>query len=359
MTHVPSRYARTAELEALCAALAKHDAIYATHSRGNGFSGAAEAADLGRASGAKIQYSHVALNRPEHWGSAERLLDVFGEARHDGVDIACDVYPYDASASALTQYLPAWVQEGGVKAMSGRLADPAIMQRAEDELAAGWGADGQIPWFWDRVMLARTDVGTARRRTRNEGDGERDYRIVLDAPEGISIEEAAAHAGVSAARYVLELCREGGNRVQVVLFYRTEADMRAFLRYEHTVVGSDGSAIAYEQHGRRPHPRAFGAHARVLGRYTRELADLDLATAVHKMTGAVADRMGITDRGTLQPGRAADIVIFDPGTVTDNATFGDPCRAPSGIAHVVVNGEIVIDAGVQTSARPGKVLRSR
>ncbi|WP_165367904.1 N-acyl-D-amino-acid deacylase family protein, partial [Phytoactinopolyspora endophytica] len=340
LTYVPSRYAGSVELDALCVILAEHDAIYATHSRGHGFSDVAEAAALGRVSGARVQFSHVALNEPKSWGRAGELLAQFDDARASGVDIACDVYPYDASASALTQYLPPWVLDGGVAAMRDRLADAETMDRAETDLARGWGDGGRIPWFWDRVVLARTDG-------------------VLDAPEGVSIESAAADAGWSPARYVLQLCREGGNRVQVVLFYRTEDDMRAFLRYEHCTLGSDGSAIPYEQHGRKPHPRAFGAHTRVLGRHTRELGDFDLPTAVHKMTGAVADRLSLRDRGILRPGLAADITVFDPAVVADQATFLDPCRPPIGVDYVVVNGELTIDGGRQTAARPGKVLRSR
>lgn len=223
------------------------------------------------------------------------------------MDAACDVYPYDASASDLTQYLPAWVQEGGVSVMRERLGDAGTMRRAKTDLTDGWGEDGRIPWFWDRVMLART-AGIA------------------GAAEGATIEAAADEADMSPARYVLELCRDGGNRVQVVLFYRTEEDMRTFLRYEHCTLGSDGSAIQYKQDGRKPHPRAFGAHARMLGRHVRELSDLDLSAAVHKMTGAVADRLGPRDRGILRSGLVADIAVFDPGTDADQATYVDPCR---------------------------------
>lgn len=340
LTYVPSRYAETAELAALCTALAQHDAVYATHSRGDGFSAMTEAVELGRATGARVQYSHIALNEPKSWGRAGELLAVLDGARADGVDVACDVYPYDASASALTQYLPAWVQAGGPAAMRARLSDEDTLRHAEVDLAIGWGEGERIPWFWDRVVLARTDG-------------------IAGASEGATLEAAAAEAGRSPARYVLELCREGGNRVQVVLFYRMEEDMRTFLRYEHCTLGSDGSAIPYEQKGRKPHPRAFGAHARLLGRYVRELGDLALGEAVHRMTGAVADRLRLRDRGRLRPGLAADIAVFDPVTVSDEATFLDPCRPPIGVRHVVVNGEIVIDAGSQTPARPGKVLRSR
>lgn len=340
LTYVPSRYAGTAELEALCCTLAEHDALYATHARGNGFSGVVEAVGLGRSSDVRVQYSHIALNEPKSWGRSAELLELFDDARAEDVDAACDVYPYDASASALTQYLPAWVQEGGVAGMRERLADADVMSRAERGLAAGWGEGGRIPWFWDRVVLARTDG-------------------IAGAIEGVTIEAAAAAAGTTPSRFVLELCREGGNRVQVVLFYRTEDDMRTFLRYPQCTIGSDGAAIPYAADGRKPHPRAFGAHARVLGRHVRELGDLTLAEAVHKMTGAVAERLGLRDRGTLRPGMAADIAVFDPLTVSDQATFLHPSRPPIGVRHVVVNGELVIDDGAQTTARPGKVLRSR
>ncbi|NED94986.1 amidohydrolase family protein [Phytoactinopolyspora alkaliphila] len=345
LTYVPSRYASTGELEALCAVLADADALYATHARGGGPSAIQEAVELGRACGVRVQYSHIAINEPDDWGRAGVLLGLFDDARRGGVDIACDVYPYDASASALTQYLPPWVLEGGVEAMRARLADASTMRRAERDLAAGWGEHARVPWYWDRVVISRTAEGPV-------ASGR--------APaEGATIEKAAAGAGLTPERYVLELCRAGGNRVQVVLFYRTEADMREFLRHPSTVIGSDGSALPFEQHGRKPHPRAFGAHARVLGRYCRQTGDLDLATAVHRMSGAVADRLGLTDRGRLSRGAAADIVVFDPRTVADQATFTDPGRPPSGIVHVVVNGELVVHAGVQTPARPGRVLRSR
>ncbi|WP_162606247.1 N-acyl-D-amino-acid deacylase family protein [Jiangella asiatica] len=340
LTYVPSRYADTAELTALCRMLARHDRLYATHARGSSVDAIDEAGRLGRDTGARIQFSHLAINEPDRWGRAGELLTVIDRHRDDGVDLAADVYPYDASASALTQYLPAWVHEGGVDAMRTRLADPSVLRRAEAELAAGWGDGGRIPWFWDRVILARTDG-------------------VLDAPEGATVLRAAEAAGVSEARYVLELCRAGGNRVQVVLFYRTEDDMREFLRHPQTLVGSDGSALPYEQDGRRPHPRAFGAHARVLGRYVRELGDLELATAIHSMTSAVADRLRITDRGVLRPGLAADAVVFDPATIADRATYLDPGRPPIGVTHVLVNGRLVIDDGAQTAERPGRVLRAR
>ncbi len=345
LTYVPSRYAPTDELVSLCETLARRRRIYASHARDRDLHGddhryapLEEALNLGRATGARVQYSHAAINTPAQWGSAGLWTARFEQAVHAGVDAAFDVYPYDASSSALTQYLPAWVQEGGVAAMRARLSDPAVMERAEAELAQGWSAH-RIPWLWDRVVLARTDG-------------------LLDAKEGQSIQAAAAQAGMTPARYTLELCRAGGNRVMVVLFYRTEEDMRTFLTCRHAVMGSDGSAICFDQGSRRPHPRNFGATARVLGRFVRELRDLDLGIAIAKMSGRVAERLRMRDRGTLAPGLAADVVLFDADEVRDRATYLAPCQQASGIVHVFVNGVPVITDGKQTDARPGRVLRA-
>lgn len=345
LTYVPSRYAPTSELVSLCETLARRGRLYASHARDRGRDGddhrygpLDEALHLGRTTGVKVQYSHAAINTPSEWGTARAWTDCFEAAVAQGVDAAFDVYPYDASSSALTQYLPAWVQEGGVAAMRERLSDEAVMARAEADLAQGWSAH-RIPWLWDRVVLARTDG-------------------VLGAVEGTDMAKAAAQAGKTAERYTLELCREGGNRIMVVLFYRTEQDMRTFLCCRHAMVGSDGSAIPFDQGSRQPHPRNFGASVRVLGRFVRDLQDLDMATAIAKMTGAPAARLGMKDRGLLAPGMAADVVVFDPQEVRDRGTYLAPCQRASGVSHVFVNGQAVVVDGEQTVARPGRVLRA-
>ncbi len=345
LTYVPSRYAPTEELVSLCETLAQRQRLYASHARDKDLLGddhrygpLNEALHLGRTTGARVQYSHAAINSPSEWGSAGQWTERFDQAVQQGLDAAFDVYPYDASSSALTQYLPAWVQEGGVAAMRERLLDEEVMARAQADLALGWSAH-RIPWLWDRVVLARTDG-------------------LLGTREGQSIEAAAAVAGMTPERLTLELCRDGGNRIMVVLFYRTEEDMRTFLTCRHSVMGSDGSAICFDQGSRQPHPRNFGATARVLGRFVRELQDLDLATAIAKMSGRVAERLRLHDRGTLATGKAADIVVFDPNEVRDRATYLAPCQQASGVSHVFVNGVAVLTNGRETNSRPGRVLRA-
>ena len=343
LTYVPSRYADIDELVALGKILKKHNRVYASHSRdydilGNDdfFGVVNEALEVGRRSLVRVQYSHASINHPDRWGMASKWTDLFANAVRSGVDACFDVYPYDASSSALTQYLPAWVQADGIHAMAERLADPETFARAEKDLAKGWGAM-QIPWQWNRVMLSAT-----------EG--------LLDTKAGQRIYEAARERNLTPEHLVLELCRLGGNRVMVVLFYRTEEDMRTFIRSPHSMICSDGSAIAFKQSKALPHPRSYGAAVRALGFIGREKHDLPLEEIIYKMSGKVASHMGIHDRGVLAVGKAADIVAFDPATVKDQATFTQPGQPPIGIEYVIVNGQIAVAGGVQSEVRAGKVL---
>jgi N-acyl-D-amino-acid deacylase len=338
LTHVPSAYGDEREVTALIEVVAEHDALYATHMRSSGteMEAVEEALRSATSAGARLQISHAAINHPDRWGRASAFVALIEDARRRGLDVGFDVYPYDASSSSLTQYLPAWVQDGGTEAMRARLAEPQVRARAEQEFAAGWF--GGIPWLWDRVQLCRTGPGD-------------EWCI------GLTIAAAAASRGVEPAAFALELCLEHGNAAGVVLFYRTEDDVRTFLAHPLAVVGSDGSAVPFEQGEDRPHPRGFGTYPRVLGRYVRDQQLLSLPTAIHKMTGAVADRLQLSDRGWVRPGLVADLVVFDPATVIDTATFTSPAQPPVGIRYVVVNGQLAVDDAVQTPVRAGSVLR--
>jgi N-acyl-D-amino-acid deacylase len=342
LTHVPSAYGNEAEVTELVRVVASRGALYATHARIDddidGFGSVEEAIRTARAAGARLQYSHAAINHPDRWGRADEVTALFEEARESGMDVGFDVYPYDASSSSLTQYLPPWVQDGGTEQMRERLADPEVLARAERDLAAGWF--GGIPWLWDRVLIIRTGAG--------------DEWCV-----GKRLDEAAATAGMTPAAFTLHLCLKHGNDAGVVLFYRTEEDMQTFLAHPMSMVGSDGSAVALDQGSLLPHPRGFGTYPRILGRYVRELGILPLTDAIRKMTGAVADRLQLSDRGIIREGLVADLVLFDPDVVIDNADFATPTRPPSGILYVMVNGELAVDEGHQTDARAGRVLRRR
>jgi N-acyl-D-aspartate/D-glutamate deacylase len=337
LTLVPSSFGDFDEVAALARVLASHGALYATHSRSippDERASVAEAIDIGRQTGVSVEFSHLAINRPERWGCGAELLTMFEEARAEGIDIFFDVYPYDASSSPLTQYLPPWVTAGGTEAMRSRLADAAKRRRALDDMAMGW-FDG-IPWLWDRFVVS----------------GSPDGEFV-----NLTLDELSAREGIEPYELTLRLCERYGNELNVVLFYRSEIDVERFVAHPLSVIGSDGNAISLEQSDGCPHPRNFGTFPRVLGSYVRDRGVLDLSDAVRKMTGEPARRLGLEDRGTLTVGSVADIVVFDPESVIDNADFGQGATAPTGIETVIVGGSVVLDRGIIGTDRPGRVLR--
>ena len=337
LTHVPSSYGDFDEVAALARVLAARGALYATHARMGApdeRASVAEAIDIGRQTGVTVEFSHLAINRPDRWGTGAELLALFDEARDEGIDIFFDVYPYAASSSSLTQYLPPWLQAGGTQAMCDRLAIPEQRQRAIDDMGEGWF--GGIPWLWDRFVVSSCPDG---------------YGLAK------SLEELSVDEGVEPYELTLQLCERYGNELQVVLFYRDEEDVAKFLAHPLSVIGSDGNAIPLDQPTACPHPRNFGTFPRVLGLYAREKGVLEMTDAVRKMTGEPARRLGLTDRGTLAVGTAADIVIFDPVTVIDNSEFGQSADRPTGIDVVIVAGVVMVDHGDIASERPGQVLR--
>lgn len=338
LTVVPSAYGDPDEVLELVRVVADRDALYATHCRenaGEGFPAVEEAVSTSLDAGVRLQFSHAAINEPSKWGRADDVIELFERARRQGVDIGFDVYPYDASSSALTQHLPSWLQAGGIEAMRERISHRVERKRALREL--GEGFMGGIPWFWDRVVISRGGPGD-------------DWCV------GMTIEKAAESAGVSPENLTLDLCLEYGNSIQIVLHYRDESDVAKFIAHDLSCIGSDGLALPFDQGDLKPHPRSFGTFPRLLGHYVRERGLLSLTDAVRKMTGAVAERLQLKDRGVLRKGDFADLVVFDPREVIDTATYADPARRPVGITHVLVNGQFVVEGGNQTDARPGKLL---
>ena len=337
LTHVPSAYGAYDEVVALAHVLATNGALYATHSRISGDperGSVGEAIDLGRETGVTVEFSHLAINNPDRWGTGAELVKQFDEARESGIDIFFDVYPYHASSSSLTQYLPPWVQAGGTEALRARLADPNQRAKALDDMTDGWFSG--IPWLWDRFVISGAPDGYGMAK---------------------SLEELAAETATDPYELTLQLCERYGNELQVVLFYRVEEDVETFLAHPLAIVGSDGNAIPIHQPADRPHPRSFGTFPRVLGRYTRERGVLSIEEAVNKMSAEPARRLGLSDRGVIRKGAMADLVVFDPDTVADTTDFGQVPTAPIGIDHVIVSGTVMVDSGTISDERPGTVLR--
>jgi N-acyl-D-aspartate/D-glutamate deacylase len=339
LTYVPSMYATATELVAMATALKRWNRLYATHARytaGAGLSPMTELAELSRDTGVRAQYSHIALIEPSTWGLAGEACRVFEQAVAAGDDVAFDLYPYEASSSNLTQYLPAWVADGGIEAMRRRLADVPTRARAVADVARGWF--GGIPWDWDTVVVSRTPAGG------------RDL-------VGRSI-AALADGGRGTAEVMVDLCDTFGNELQVVLVTRRADDVATFLAHPLATLGSDGFALPLSLGADAPHPRSFGVHARWLGRYVRSERLVPLESAIAKLTSRPAQRLGITDRGVLAVGLAADIVVFDSECIQDTATFDAPARPPIGVNDVVVNGCHAVAAGRSTGRRAGRLLRA-
>jgi N-acyl-D-amino-acid deacylase len=343
LIYAPGSYAETAEVVALARVVARHRGFYASHIRGEGatlIEAVSEAIAIGRDADLPVQVSHVkAAGRP-NWGKVADALALIDAANDAGVDVMADVYPYIASSTSLSAILPGWALEGGVPAMLARLIDPVQRVRLRREIEAP--ANNQ-PYAervgWDNVMIAWAPQ-------RPDAQGHR-------------ISEIAAARKIDAIDAVFELLRDAEGRVSIIQFQMDERDLRRALVHPRVMIGSDGSSLApYGEMGRgKPHPRSYGTFPRVLGAYVREHRLLSLGQAVHKMTGLPARRLGLRDRGVIRVGARADLVVFDPKRVADEATYEEPHRYPTAIDHVIVNGRFVIKDGQHTGSLPGRVLR--
>jgi len=334
LIYTPSVFAKTEEIVELAKVLSGYGGIYFSHIRGEGetlIAAVEEAVRIGGEAGVPVQIAHFKASGKPHWGKTEGSLRVVAEGRGEGVDVTFDQYPYIASSTGLAAFMPHWAQEGGADSLLERLKDPEIRKRiAEDR--------GGIYRTWDAIMIA-----SAKNHTEYEGK---------------RISEIAELEGKEPYEAVFDLLLAEDAQVSVVSFGMSEEDVRRVMQSPHGMVGSDGSAAApWGILGRgKPHPRFYGTFPRIIGHYVRE-GVLSLQEAVRKMSSAPAQRIGLRDRGLLREGFKADIAIFDPAKVNDDATFVDPHQFAAGIPYVIVNGVAVVDGGDHTGALPGKALR--
>ena len=344
LIYAPSGFAQTDELIELARMAGESGGLYASHIRNEstGLLGAVgEAIEIGRGAGVPVQIAHHKASGKSAWGLVHESLALMDRARAEGVDVAVDQYPYIASSTGLTSVLPQHALEGGREAIAARLRDPgqrAALRREIYESRPDYERmEEGSGWF--NVLVARC-----------RGDR---------ALEGRRLGEAAVERGTDPFDLACEALLASDCYVPCVFFSMCEEDVRTVMQWPHTMVGSDASSVApYGQLGEgRPHPRAYGTFARVLGRYVREQGVLPWESALHKMTGQPAERLGLKQRGFLRSGCWADVVVLDPAAVQDEATFVDPHQYASGIEHVLVNGVPVIRGGEHTGALPGRVLR--
>jgi N-acyl-D-amino-acid deacylase len=337
LIYPPSSYAETDELIALSRMVAAQGGIYASHIRDEGdklFEAVGEALTIGRRAGVRVQLSHHKAAGKPNWGKVHTSLEMIEQARAEGIQVSADQYPYIASSTGLSVVLPGWAHEGGLAKMSERLASPAIRQRIANDAKFNQRD-------WESIMV----VGCKSDRSL----------------QGKTIREIAEQSDKAPVQVVCDLLVANDVTVQIVIFMMSEEDVRTVMPMPWVFAGSDAGAraptglLAQVKY----HPRAYGTFPRLLGRYVRELQIMKWEEAIAKMTERPAQMLGLDRRGALRLGYYADIVVLDPASITDTATFAEPIQFPSGIDYVIVNGVITVDHGQHTGARAGQVLRKK
>jgi N-acyl-D-amino-acid deacylase len=339
LAYAPGRYATTDELIALAQAAAGWGGIYATHIRDEADSvleALEEAIRIGQRARIPVNIWHLKVTGKHNFGRMAEVVKRIERARAEGVDIAANVYPYLAGMNDLTADLPGWAVAGGTEAMLERLRNKGQRELIEVEVANGW-PDADMP---ERITVIACEHPEAK------------------AAEGKTLDQLAKARGVTAAAALVDLVLADRGDTFVTRLYIDEADLRLAMRQPWTSFGTDAAALAVDGPlaSDGTHPRAFGSMPRVLGSYVREAQLFSLEEAVRKMTSLPAARLGLSERGLLRPGMAADVVVFDPAGVADTASYENPHQYPLGIETVLVNGQVVLRDGIRTEARPGRPL---
>jgi len=341
LIYPPGRFASTDEVIELAKVAGQYGGIYISHMRQEGLEvldSVAETIRIGEEGGLPTQITHHKIVGAPMWGRSVDTLALVDAARARGVDVSIDQYPYTASSSTLSIMFPGWSLDGGREALIARLQDGEQRAQIKEGIVRNIEVDrgGNDP---ANVVLA----DCAHDSTLN----------------GLNLSEILRQQGrdashENAAELLMELLE--GSNCRAVFHAMSEEDVRRIMQHPVTMTASDGAIEAPTE--RKPHPRYYGAFARVLGRYVREENLIPLHTAIHKMTRLPAERMGLTDRGRIEVDAVADIAVFDSQTVIDKATFEDPHQYAEGMHHVFLSGEAVLLNGEMTGARPGRVLRS-
>jgi N-acyl-D-amino-acid deacylase len=346
LIYVPNMYANTKELIELGKVAAKYGGIYTSHIRGEGAHGVQaiqEAIQISIKANLPAHILHFKVDGKDNWGHMGQQIKTIEEARSNGVDITADQYPYIAAMTGLEQCLPPRYLEGTSQQIVARLKTADARSRIREDISnglPGW-EDNEVKSVggWHGVMVA-----SCQKPENKKYEGQR-------------MDEVAKMMGKDPVDALCDLLISEQGSAEAIYFSMSEPDVELAMKQPWVGIGSDGSAVSPEMlFVGKPHPRFYGTFPRVLGVYVREKKVLTLPEAVHKMTGLSAKIVGLTDRGLLKPGMAADITLFDPKTVIDKATFENPAQYPVGIPYVIVNGVVVIDKGEHTGAKPGRVL---
>ena len=338
LIYPPGSFASTEELIAFARPAGERDGYYFSHIRGEGetlLKAVAEAILIGRETGAAVQISHFKASDRENWKKSAPALALIREARAEELDVTADMYPYLASSRSLSALLPEWAHQGGKPALLARLANGEARQRVTADFKSAHPSRNLL---WSAVLIGSS--------SRN-----REY-------QGRRVDELAAEAGKSPEDWVLDALLEAEGHIDMIHFGMSEENRKAELRHPAMMIGTDGYGLPIDGPLTQglPHPRSYGTFPRILGGYVREQGVITLEEAIWKMSGLPALKLRWTDRGLIKEGYRADLVILNPDTVIDHATYQAPRQYAAGIHHVIVNGRLVIHDGVHTRALPGRVL---
>ena len=341
LIYAPGFYATTNELIALAEVAADYDGLYASHMRSEG-NALVESVDelltIAREAGIRAEIYHLKAAGQSNWDKLEAVIDRVEAARAAGLEITANMYTYTAGSTGLDAAM-----EGGYDAWAARLQEASTRDRVRREMVTP-------TTDWENLMLAAGGEGTLLVGFRNPEL--RGYR-------GKTLAEVAALRGMSLEDTAMDLVIEDGSRVIVVYFLMPEDNVRRQLALPWVSFGSDASSLAPEGVvlNYTVHPRAYGNFARLLGQYVRDEQVIPLEEAIRKLTSLPAHNLRLRDRGRLAPGYFADVVVFDPETIQDHATYDDPHHYSTGVRHVWVNGTLVLENGEHTGAMPGRVVR--
>lgn len=346
LIYAPAFYSSTEELIELCKIASDYNGMYISHlrSESNQFLEALEELiTISEKAGIRAEVYHLKAGGVKNHYKMDQAIARIDAARKRGLDISTDMYTYIAGATGLDAHMPPWVQEGGYNKWVERLKDPDIRAQVKQEMTIDTDE-------WENLGYLAGPDGVLFAGFKNS-----DLRQYI----GKTLKEVADELGKHYADVAMDFVIQDGSRVDVVYFLMSEENVKKQIQLPYMSFGSDAGSLAPEGDFLKynPHPRAYGNFARLLGKYVREEKLIPLEEAVYKLSGLSADKLKIKDRGYLKKGNFADVVIFDPETIQDHATFSNPHQLATGVLHVFVNGMQVLKDGEHTGKTPGRVVR--
>jgi len=336
LIYAPCVYSDTSELTELCKIVAEYSGVFVVHMRNEGdqlLESMDEVLTIARESGAHVHISHFKAGGKINWGKSKDALLKLETARDNGLQVSYDQYPYTAGSTFLSSLLPNWAHEGGVDKLIEKIRDHETREKIKAEY--GERFEGNRATGWDQVLVTYVESADNKQF------------------EGKNLAEIAELRGQPPVDTLMDIVIEENNMASMASFTMSEDDIEQIMRHPLGMVCTDGLLLG------KPHPRAYGAFPRVLGRYVREQGVLGLEEAVRRMTSYPSNVFNLGKRGSVEEGYVADLVVFDPTTILDSSTYEEPRRYPVGVEHVIVSGVISVRDGQYTGDRNGKVIRSR